>query len=342
MFISLMKTLKKIYFALFKRCKHDLEFKEHTTSKSILDLTKNRIIRYNILLYIVSLIGPIILPLISEGKTLAVKIVFIVIFSLIICILILVLNIYYSISRSVENSEQFNQKQIESLNNEIQSLRKQKEFYQVSLQMLEGPINRYQYSLETLSKYLVASVYNNLVGIASDDDITINIYELKNHRIKMITANTRLRHFSRDDRNVPILYTRENGMSINDYSINDYYSIKCIRGKIKTAGKENVFILPNWKDIANEFKWDGWTESERDEIVKSNDRNRCLQCGFKYNQYFSFMIEYRKNVKIYFEMIANGNTEFAPESKLVEVALSLKELYSPMLIHIWDIANKII
>ena len=133
------------------------------------------------------------------------------------------------------------------------------------------------------------------------------------------------------------MYGLQDGMDIRDESIQEYYCIQCIRGKIKAKGGK--FLIPDWKSLVQKFKWDGWDPGEKEEILRNNDRDKCVELGFKYNQYFAFKIRREDGTEIYFELIANRETQIASEKELFHVTHSLMETYSPLVNLLWDISD---
>ena len=196
-------------------------------------------------------------------------------------------------------------------------------------------------NIEELSKVLVAVIYHNLSHITKGDNITINLYELRNEKIRMILSTTRLHYCERGSVDIPVLYQSKTGLDIKDGSIQEYYCIKCIRGKIK--GKDGKYVISDWKKIARDFKWDGWTAKEKEKILNDNDsersREKSIELGFKYNQYFSFKIRRDDGILILFEIIANGKTTIAPTDEIDRVTHRLRETYSPLISILWDISD---
>ena len=110
-----------------------------------------------------------------------------------------------------------------------------------------------------------------------------------------------------------------------------------MRGKVKD--RRGVFFIPDWQSLVSEFKWDGWSPSERDNILKTDDLNKCRDNGFMYNQYVAFVLRLNDNATtVFFEIIANEETLLASPSELLHTARFLMEKYSPMLSILWSIS----
>lgn len=153
----------------------------------------------------------------------------------------------------------------------------------------------------------------------------------------MILSTPRLHHCQRDSVNIPVLFKAENGLDIKDKNIQNYYCIKCLTGKVQ--GKDGKYILPDWISLAKEFKWEGWTQEEKQDILNSADREKCIEQGFKYNQYLGFKIKRDDGTIGYFEIIANEDTVIADIHHLNSVTHRLRETYSPLLSILWDISD---
>lgn len=236
----------------------------------------------------------------------------------------------------LQTSKEQMQKQIEGLEKNIKLLKTDKTFYISATELIGKAINDGSNDLKSLAKVVISAIYHDLSKIADGDNLTINLYELKNGKIKMLHSSTRLHHCDKNSINLPELYKEEAGLDIKDNHIEDYYCIKCIRGKVRDRG--NKYILSDWISIVEKFKWH-WKESEKEDILKSRDRNKCIELGFKYNQYFAFKMSMQNNITGYFEIIANEDTFIALDEDLVHVGQRLQEKYSPLLSVLWDISG---
>ena len=236
----------------------------------------------------------------------------------------------------IQTSKEQMLKQIDGLEKNIKLLKADKTFYISATELIGNAIKDGSYDLKSLSKVVISAIYHDLSKIADGDNFTINLYELKNGRIKMLHSSTRLHHCDKNSINLPELYKASDGLDIKDSIIEDYYCIKCIRGKVHDKGGK--YILSDWISIVEKFKWH-WKESEKEEILISKDREKCLDLGFKYNQYFAFKMLMPNNITGYFEIIANEETFLALDKNLLHVGQRLQEKYSPLLSVLWDISG---
>lgn len=236
----------------------------------------------------------------------------------------------------LQTSKEQMQKKIDGLEKNIKLLKADKTFYISATELIGNAIKDGSYDLKSLAKVVISTIYHDLSTIADGDNLTINLYELKNGRIKMLHSSTRLHHCDKNSINLPELYKAADGLDIKDSLIQDYYCIKCIRGKVHDKGGK--YILSDWISIVEKFKWH-WKENEKEEILISKDREKCLELGFKYNQYFAFKMPIPNNITGYFEIIANEETFLALDKNLLHVGQRLQEKYSPLLSVLWDISG---
>ena len=244
--------------------------------------------------------------------------------------------IYQSVISNIETSKAFRLQKIQSLENEIRKLKKDQSFYVLAAQKLGEAMKEGKKDIEELAKALFAVIHFNLSQITSEDNFTLNLYELNNKKVKMIMSTTRLKHITRDTANPPVLYNVSNGLDITDPSIKDYYCIKCMSGKIQ--GENGKYILRYWTEIAQAFKWDRWG-TLKSQIIKEKNRAKAKNIGFNYNQYVGFEIQRDDGILIFFEIIANDDVQIANCDSLDDQAYYLRETYSPLLSILWDIAS---
>ena len=324
-----------------------LEARAAQTSQPVLGLAKKEIDTWNHVFTGVSIVGPIfiaflylLLPISFSNFVwwyLLIDCTFTIGLILALLFVLSKLNIALEVARKIETSKSCQQAQIVALEKHIKSLKSNQTFYISATQLLGKAMKRGETDLESLSKVLIAAIYHNLSRVANDDDITVNLYELRNRRIRMIISANRLQYCDRESINNPFLYCNPTGIDINDENIQEYYCIQCIRGKVRGIGDK--FIISDWKTIVEKFKWNKWTSEEKREIIQNNDRNRCIELGFKYNQYFAFMIRRDDGTIVYFEILANGETTLASADDLPSVTHKLMETYSPLLSILWDISD---
>lgn len=324
-----------------------LETRANRNHKQILELANRDVARLNRLFTPLSLIGPVFISILYSVFTISFS-AFVLwhlivdvaaTITLIVALLVLFskLNIAQNVITKIETDKVDRQKRIESLEERICLLESDQSFYISATQLIGQTMKNGQADIESLAKVLVASIYHNLSRLSNGENITINLYELRNDTIKMILSTTRFQHCSRDNVDIPVLYQSVDGLDIKDNRIQDYYCIKCIRGKIK--GRDGKYVLANWERIVQEFKWDGWTSTEKQKILNQHDHQKCIEQGFKYNQYLGFKIRRDDGIVVFLEIIANEHTTIAPTSEIDHVSHRLRETYSPLLSILWDISD---
>lgn len=339
--------LKEIYIQKIEDEACLFQNRSEKSDESALELAKKACNKRNTILTIISILGPVILSCIYlffpiDVSKLNAPNTYIDSVSTVVLIVALVymvvkLNIGQGAVNKLETAKSVQMKQIGSLKERIHTLESDQSFYISATELLGKAMKRGHTSLEELAKVLIAAIYHNLSRVTSDDDITINLYELRSGRVKMVISTTRLQYCDRDSIDIPILYRNPNGVNINDEEIQSYYCIQCMRGRVRSRGKK--FILADWKEIVKKFKWNDWDLSEKEEILRNNDHSKCIELGFKYNQYVAFLINRDDGVVIYFEIIANRDTSFAAARELPKVAQKLMETYSPLISILWDISD---
>lgn len=238
--------------------------------------------------------------------------------------------------RKIELSKENTTKQIAALKNRLKIAEGDQSFYVSAMELMGKSMKEGATDLDSLAKAIVAAIYHNLSRTAEGDNFTINLYELRNGRVKMIVSSTRLRYCDRDSVDIPELFKYEDGIDVKTESIQDYYCIRCIRGKIKDrAGK----FLADQETIVREFKWSGWEPGEKKKIIESGNYERCFDLGFRYSQYFAFIIRRDDGIIGFFEVIARKGARIAPEETLNRVTQRLQETYYPILNILWDISG---
>ena len=310
-------------------------------------LAKEEVSRLSMAFTLTSLIGPIAISFLYSLFTIDLSalvwqhLVVDVVATLALIITLFVLNWKLDVAQrvvtSIETDKAINQKQIETCKKEIKRLEKNQSFYASATQLIGQAMKNGQKNIDELSKVLVSAIYTDLSRTIQDDNITINLYELRNEKIKMILSATQSKYCERDSVNIPALFQYQAGKDIKDGDIQDYYCIKCIRGKIRA--RDGKYVISDWEGIVRQFKWDKWTDQEKEQILASKNREECIQQGFKYNQYFAFMIRRDDGIQIFFEIITNGETIIAPPGEINHVTHQLKEKYSPLISILWDISN---
>lgn len=247
------------------------------------------------------------------------------------------LDIIQRVIARIETSKEQLQKRIEALDKNIKRLEGNEVFYISATELIGKTMKSGKTDLESLSKVVIGAIYHNLSGITNGDNITINLYELRNSRIKMILSCTRLQYCERDSVDIPALYSAKDGLDISNSSIQDYYCIQCIRGKVRPKGGK--FVIDDWKEMVEKFRWDNWEPGEKEVILRNGDRERCIEQGFRYNQYFAFKFVRDDRTVGYFEIIANEYTTIALDKEFDHITHKLKETYLPLLKILWDISD---
>lgn len=315
-------------------------------NKRLIDVANQKFNTINHFFTIFSVLGPIILS--------AIYLVFPIDFTvfvwwkafidlaatiiLIVCLSFLLreLTIIQAVISKIETSKESREQTIQTLETQIEHLEKNQSFYVLAAQMLAEMIRDGKKDIESLAKTLLAVIHLNLSQITGHNNFTLNLYERNKQTVKMIMSTTRHRHIRRDSLDIPVLYNNKKGLDINDVNIRDYYCIKCMAGKI--PGENGKYILHDWVEIANSFKWERWNNQKK-AILKSRDRQKSKQLGFLYNQYLGFEIMRDDGILIFFEIIANDDVELADRNEIHSKAYFLCETYTPLLSILWDIST---
>ena len=331
-----INKLKAIYEA---ETKHNIE--------KTLELAKRKVTNLNKWLTAASSIDPVFISLLYLIFSIdfsdfvwwhfAVDVTATVVVIGVLCRLIYKLDIAQSVANRIETDKEDRQKRIEKLEERIKLLDDDKSFYASATLSIGKEMKAGQQNIESIAKVLCAAIYHNLSLVAKGDNITINLYELRNGRVKMLLSYTRLQYCEKSSVNSPALYKSDEGLSINDKSIQGYYCIKCLKGKVK--GRDGKYTISSWEELAREFKWSGWNTAEKEEILKNHDRQKCIEQGFKYNQYFAFKIKRDDDITGFFEIIANENTVLATTSEFDHVTHRLRDTYLPLVSVLWDISK---
>lgn len=323
-----------------------IAYRASVNNKSDLAFAKAEVNKHEKILTILSIIGPLIISLLYvifpisisplELRNIIIDVSSTIIIIIALSISISKADILRSVVVKIESSKEYTQKQIDILERRIDMMDGNQTFYISATEMIGRAMKNGHMDLESLAKVLIAAIYHNLSTVTKGDNLTINLYELRNSRVRMIVSSTRLQYCERESIDIPELLRAKEGIDIKDEAIQEYYCIRCIRGKIKEkAGK----YYADWKEIVKEFKWDGWEGTEKEEIINNNDRERCIESGFKYNQYFAFKIRRDDGTIGFFEIVANEHTTLASDRELNSVTNRLKKVYYPLLSVLWDITG---
>lgn len=238
----------------------------------------------------------------------------------------------------IEGSQEYQKQQNNALLKKIDTLQRDKSYYVSVAEQIGITIKAGKKDLISLAKVVIASLYDYLTKVLYGDNVTINLYELKNNQFKMLQSFTHLKYLERKE-NVdnPILFKAEAGIDLKSPDIQGYYCVRCLKGREK--GHDGRYILPNWISIANEFQWQKWDESEKESIINEQDREKCLELGFKYNQYIGFKWKRDDGIVGFLEIITNDETILDKYESINKVGRQIQEACIPFINIIWDLAE---
>ena len=296
---------------------------------------------------IVSVGGPILLTLIlailpwqntwkKANNYIAVSATLFLIVSLIL--LVKRSSLYNRAVSFIEHSQEYQRQQNDALRRKIDTLQRDKSYYVSVAEQIGITIKNDNKDLLSLSRVAVASLYDYLTKILHGDNVTINLYELKNNQFRMLQSFTHLKYLEKkEDVDSPLLFKTDIGIDIKAPEIQNYYCVRCLRGREK--GRDNRFILPDWISIAAEFQWNKWDKAEKESIINNQDREKCLEIGFKYNQYIGFKWKRDDGIVGFLEIITNDETVLDENESIHKVGRQIQEACIPFVNIIWDIAT---
>lgn len=295
-----------------------------------------------------SIIGPILLALIYlffpidfsafKWGALVIDVMATIVLIAMLCALIYKQHIAQCVVLAIETDKEENHKKYISLKKEVATLRQDQSFYVTATRMIGQAMREGKKDIEELSKSMVSVIYTDVSMMTKNYvDIIINLYELRNNTVKMILSYTYGDRNNNSGENAPFLYRHRDGVSIRDENISKYYCIKCMTGEIE--GKDGKFVLPDWKSIAVVFKWNRWNAKQKNEILEKKDRTRCIEFGFKYNQYVAFETRRDDGTKVFLEIVTTDNTVLASDDEIDRVAHHLRGKYTPVINVLWDLSN---
>lgn len=245
-------------------------------------------------------------------------------------------SLYSKAVSTIETSKEQQYQQISQLRKKVEILSKTKSYYAVTASEIGKAIKAGDTDLSSLSVVTVASLHEILTSFVHGDNITFNLYELRNSQLRMLlTYNNSKYSVSKEELDNPILLNYADGLDIRSQEIQDYYCVKCLRGKVRD--RDGKFVLPDWISIVKEFHWKKWEEGEKEDIIQSKDRERCLNAGFRYNQYIGIKWRYSPEISKFLEVIANDDTTFDDVEDIQYVARIIKDTFFPINSVIWDI-----
>lgn len=321
------------------------ETRAKQSNKKLIDIASHEYNKSNQLFTGFSVLGPIVLSGIylifpidpSAFVWWKALIDFVVTFGLILCLCALLhkLNTIQAVISKIETSKEARKQKIQQLEAQIEQFEKDQSFYVLATQRIAETIRDGKKDIESLGKTLVSLVFMNLSQITTHNNFTLNLYEKKNNRVKMILSSTRERYIRREDLDNPLLY-KDDGCDIDDANIRDYFCVKCMADKI--PDENGRYYLHDWVEIAKAFRWNRWGNQKKN-ILSSRDRQKSKQLGFAYNQYIGFKITRHDKTVVFFEIIANEDAVLADRDQLSFQAYYLCRTYSPLLSILWDIAE---
>ena len=237
----------------------------------------------------------------------------------------------------IEQSQEYQQQQIDALRRKNDTLQRDKSYYVSVAEQISIAIKAGNKDLGSLARVAVASLYDYLTKILHGDNVTINLYELKNNQLKMLQSFTHLKYLEKKE-NVdnPLLFETDTGIDIKSSEIQSYYCVRCLKGKEK--GHNGRFILPDWVSIATEFQWQKWDKADKESVIANRDREKCLELGFMYNQYMGFKWRRDDGIVGFLEIITNDETTLDERESINKISRQIQEACIPFVNIIWDIA----
>lgn len=236
---------------------------------------------------------------------------------------------YQSLLFTLQNDEQIQKKNISTLQAQIQNLKHEVAFYIGALQMIARVPKNSSERLIDLAQSVVACVYNDCKHRFNlEQQFSVNLYELNGSKIRMLA------HYQPDSFDANPLLFKEEGTDIHDEQIKDFYCVKSIMRQAERV------VIGTWQDMVQKFKWDHWPDGfSKEQILQDNDRETCLNSGFRYNQYIGLKFSRSDGIVAYLEIIAFQDVTFAPQNRLSTVSRQLQEKYLPLVYVLWDIVN---
>ena len=233
---------------------------------------------------------------------------------------------YQEVCQLIENDKNIQKKEIANLNDRINMLKKERSFFVAFTNLLGQSISRGENSLLELANLLVVHIYNDCKGSFSGSEITVNLYELKNGKIRIIGHQQ-----EEPFHELPFLFNDESlGVDVLSEDIKEFYSVKCIQNK-----RKDFFVLKSWDEILDAFKL---RDGAKEELKESRDA--CIAAGFTYNQYISNRLNVGRNKPItLLEIITHNDTIIASSDRINNVARNMFKKYMPLVAILWDISK---
>ena len=193
-------------------------------------------------------------------------------------------------------------------------------------------LRTYEPQLSSSSRTMITYLHDALRSFFTSADFSVSIYELRSGLVRMVETYKPEQYAGREIENSLLYINRVNGIPIDDSRIKDYYCIRCLRGNVH--GLDGKFVLPDWKKILKEFKTTKWNNLEKKNIIKHDNRQKCIDSGFMFNQYFGILFHPNQSTTAFLEIIANDNTSLRSENPL-SFASNIKQWFIPCLSVIW-------
>lgn len=236
---------------------------------------------------------------------------------------------YQKILFTLQNDEQIQKRNVSTLQAQIQTLKHEVAFYIGALQMIARIPKDSKDRLIALAQNVVACIYNDCKHRFSlEQQFAVNLYELNGSKLRMLA------HYQPDSFDANPLLFKEDGIDIHDEQIKDYYCVRCITRQAER------FVIGTWQDMLRNFKWNHWPdEVNKEQILRDNNREICLNAGFCYNQYIGLRIPRRDGVVAFLEIISFQEVTFSLPNHLDTVSRTLRDLYLPLVYVLWDIVH---
>lgn len=167
--------------------------------------------------------------------------------------------------------------------------------------------------------------YDTIVRFNHNNELTINLYETKRNRIRMVGHHQDIFHGE------PLLLEKyPNDVEVSAQDIKPYFCVQCLKKH------ENIFVIPDYTGIVKDFYWPALN---KDDIKTKED---CREAGVTYNQYIGLKLKVgiKKDTIAFMEIIAHNDFEIAPsEKELKRVARMLYDVYMPIVKVLWNISE---
>ena len=322
-----------------QKCKNTISLLESNYESNSLEKAKELSRKSNNTVTTISILGPVILSAMTIfqpwttdwnvannyiliGSTLCLIIL--------LCIFLWKSNCYSKAASDIAHSKEHLTKENDVIKKKNKTLRANCTYYITTAKLIGDEIQSGKKDIERLAQIVLSTFHLKLLSMLNGDNVTINIYEVRDRKVTMLTSFTQSKYVKKEEdiEDNPLIYM-ENGIEIQDPHIKDYYCIKCINEK------KNWFVLEDWIKIAENFKWNGWGDEEnKKRIIIEKNRGECYRLGFNYNQYLG--IKYKHDdITWFLEIITNKDTEFI--GSFNNIANDIVDYYCPMIDVIWQI-----